>query len=116
MRGASSPTALMVGPGINGFQADMNKRLPYDAEAAKKLMAEAGYPSGFEVTMNCPNDRYVNDARICQAVAANLARHRREDQPGGRDQGHLLSEGPGGATPASTCSAGRPARWTRTIR
>jgi len=74
MRGASSPTALMVGPGINGFQADMNKRLPYDAEAAKKLMAEAGYPSGFEVTMNCPNDRYVNDARICQAVAANLAR------------------------------------------
>ena len=52
----------------------MNKRLPYDAEAAKKLLAEAGYPNGFEVTMNCPNDRYVNDSAICQAVAANLAR------------------------------------------
>jgi peptide/nickel transport system substrate-binding protein len=74
MRGAATPTALMVGPGVNGFQADMNKRLPYDTEAAKKLLADAGYPSGFEVTMNCPNDRYVNDAAICQAVAANLAR------------------------------------------
>jgi peptide/nickel transport system substrate-binding protein len=74
MRGAATPTAEMVGPGVNGFQPDMNKRLPYDVEAAKKLMADAGYPSGFEVTMNCPNDRYVNDAAICQAVAANLAR------------------------------------------
>ncbi|MBI5276420.1 MAG: ABC transporter substrate-binding protein [Burkholderiales bacterium] len=74
MRGASRPTALLVGPGVNGFQADMDKRYPYDAEAAKKLLADAGYPQGFEVTMNCPNDRYVNDARICQAVAANLSR------------------------------------------
>lgn len=74
MRGASKPTALMVGPGINGFSDAQNKRLPYDAEAAKKLLADAGYPNGFEVTMNCPNDRYVNDARICQAVAANLSR------------------------------------------
>ncbi|WP_026436606.1 ABC transporter substrate-binding protein [Acidovorax sp. JHL-9] len=73
MRGASNPSALMVGPGINGFQPDA-KRLPYDVEAAKKLMVEAGYPNGFEVAMSCPNDRYVNDGRICQAVAANLAR------------------------------------------
>jgi len=64
----------MVGPGVRGFQPDMNKRLPYDVEAAKKLLADAGYPNGFEVGMNCPNDRYVNDAQICQAVAANLAR------------------------------------------
>jgi peptide/nickel transport system substrate-binding protein len=74
MRGASLPTALMVGPGVRGFSPEQNKRLPYDVEAAKKLMAEAGYASGFEVGMNCPNDRYVNDADICQAVAANLAR------------------------------------------
>ena len=74
MRGAATPTGLMIAPGINGFQPDMNKRLPYDPEAAKKLLADAGYPGGFEVAMNCPNDRYVNDARICQAVAANLAR------------------------------------------
>ena len=74
MRGASNPTALMVGPGINGFDAAANKRLPYDVEAAKKLMADAGYGAGFEVAMNCPNDRYVNDSKICQAVAADLSR------------------------------------------
>jgi peptide/nickel transport system substrate-binding protein len=74
MRNAATPTALMVAPGIKGFVADMNKRLPHDPEAAKKLLADAGYPNGFEVGMNCPNDRYVNDGEICQAVAANLAR------------------------------------------
>lgn len=74
MRGAALPTGLMVGPGIRGFSPEQNKRLPYDPEAAKKLLAEAGYPGGFEVALNCPNDRYVNDADICQAVAANLAR------------------------------------------
>ncbi|MEB0055308.1 ABC transporter substrate-binding protein [Variovorax sp. LG9.2] len=74
MRGASRPTALMVGPGINGWTAEQDKRLPYDIEAAKKLLVDAGYPNGFEVTMNCPNDRYVNDGQICQSVAANLAR------------------------------------------
>ncbi|MDB5829030.1 MAG: putative transporter, oligopeptide/dipeptide-binding protein family 5 [Variovorax sp.] len=74
MRGASRPTALMVGPGINGWTAEQDKRLPYDIDAAKKLLADAGYPNGFEVTMNCPNDRYVNDGQICQSVAANLAR------------------------------------------
>ncbi len=73
MRGASVPSALMVGNGIRGFSADA-KRLPYDAEASKKLLAEAGYPNGFEVKMNCPNDRYVNDGEICQAVAGMLAR------------------------------------------
>ncbi|RST54626.1 ABC transporter substrate-binding protein [Variovorax sp. DXTD-1] len=74
MRGASRPTGLLVGPGVNGWTAELDKRLPFDVEAAKKLMTEAGYPNGFEVTMNCPNDRYVNDGQICQSVAANLAK------------------------------------------
>jgi peptide/nickel transport system substrate-binding protein len=74
MRNAANPTGLMVGPGVNGFDANMNKRLPYDVEAAKKLLSDAGYPNGFEVALNCPNDRYVNDGEICQAVAANLSR------------------------------------------
>ena len=74
MRGAATPTALMVAPGIKGFPPELNKRLPYDPEASKKLLAEAGYPNGFEVKMNCPNDRYVNDGEICQAVAGMLAR------------------------------------------
>jgi peptide/nickel transport system substrate-binding protein len=74
MRGASRPSGLMVGPGVNGYDAAIDQRYPYDVEAAKKLLAEAGYPEGFEVQLDCPNDRYVNDERICQAVAAMLAR------------------------------------------
>lgn len=74
MRGASTPTALMVAPAVNGFSADLNHRLAYDPAAARALLAQAGYPGGFSVRMNCPNDRYVNDAEICQAVAAMLAR------------------------------------------
>ncbi len=74
MRGASTPIGVMFPAQVKGHAADLNKRLPYDPEASKKLLAEAGYPNGFEVTMNCPNDRYVNDGAICQAVAANLAR------------------------------------------
>ncbi len=45
-----------------------------DPDGAKKLLAEAGYPNGFEVGMDCPNDRYVNDEAICQAVVGMLAR------------------------------------------
>jgi peptide/nickel transport system substrate-binding protein len=74
MRGASNPIAEMWPQQVNGYAPDLNKRLPYDPEASKKLLAEAGYPNGFEVSMNCPNDRYVNDSAICQAVTANLAR------------------------------------------
>ncbi len=74
MRGQSRPTGLMYGPGVNGFTAASDTRMPYDPEAAKKLLAEAGYPQGFGVTMDCPNDRYVNDEAICQAVTAMLAR------------------------------------------
>ncbi|MCU0768061.1 MAG: ABC transporter substrate-binding protein [Burkholderiaceae bacterium] len=74
MRGASAPAGLMIAPGITGYPKELEKRLPYDPEAAKKLLAEAGYPNGFEVGMNCPNDRYVNDEEICKAVTAMLAR------------------------------------------
>jgi peptide/nickel transport system substrate-binding protein len=75
MRGFAVPTALMVGPGVNGFDAALNKRLlPYDPDAAKKLLAQAGYPDGFEIGMDCPDDRYVNDEGICEAVVAMLAR------------------------------------------
>ena len=74
MRNASTPTGLMIAPGINGFQKDMNERFPYDPDAAKKLLAEAGYPDGFPVTFDCPNDRYVNDEAICLAVVPMLKR------------------------------------------
>ena len=74
MRGASTPTGLMVAPGINGFMEDMNDRQPYDPDNAKALLAEAGYPDGFPVTFDCPNDRYVNDEAICTAVVPMLER------------------------------------------
>ncbi|MEO0994304.1 MAG: ABC transporter substrate-binding protein, partial [Pseudomonadota bacterium] len=74
MRGAATPTGLLVAPQINGFAPGLNTPYAYDAEKAKALLAEAGYPDGFEVGMDCPNNRYVNDERICQAVAGFLAR------------------------------------------
>src|SRR5437764_306705 len=57
MRGFAHPTALIVGPGVNGYDAALDKRFPYDPTAGKKLLAEAGYPNGFEVGFHCPNDR-----------------------------------------------------------
>ncbi len=74
MRGASTPTGLMIAPGINGFQEDMNVPYAHDPEAAKTLLAEAGYPEGFPVTLDCPNDRYVNDEAICTAAVPMLER------------------------------------------
>ena len=73
MRGASTPTGLMLAPQINGFNAALNTPYAHDPGKAKELLAEAGYGDGFEVTLDCPNNRYVNDERICQAVAGMLA-------------------------------------------
>ena len=72
MRGQSTPSAAMVAPGINGFP-EFLERYPYDPEASRALLAEAGYADGFSVRMNCPNDRYVNDEEICIAVTNMLA-------------------------------------------
>ncbi len=75
MRNQSFPTALMVAPVINGYTKELDQRPPLlKAEEAKKLLADAGYPDGFEVTLDCPTDRYVNDEKICQAVVGMLAR------------------------------------------
>ncbi len=74
MRGFGVPTGLMIGPGINGFEPALNQRLPYDPAAAKKLLADAGYANGFEVGMDCPNDRYVNDEDICLAIVNMLSK------------------------------------------
>ena len=74
MRGFATPTALLVAPGVLGFDPALNHRLPHDPEVAKALLAEAGYPKGFSATMDCPNDRYVNDEAICDAVVAMLAK------------------------------------------
>jgi peptide/nickel transport system substrate-binding protein len=74
MRGLSIPAGIMVAPGVNGNAPDIDVPTKADSEGAKKLLADAGYPDGFEVRMNCPNNRYVNDEEICQAVVAMWAR------------------------------------------
>src|SRR4051812_21380230 len=73
MRGLSTPSALMVAPQLFKLSKDFT-RPKYDPDGAKKLLTDAGYPDGFEVSMDCPNDRYVNDAAICQAIVGMLAR------------------------------------------
>jgi peptide/nickel transport system substrate-binding protein len=72
MKGFATPAAQFSPEGYAGHVADLEPR--YDLERAKELMAEAGYADGFEITMMAPNNRYVNDAKIAQAVAAMLAR------------------------------------------
>jgi len=74
MRGAATPAGLMWAPQIEGFDAAANTPYEYDPEKSKALLAEAGYPDGFTVTLDCPNNRYVNDEKICQAVAGMMAK------------------------------------------
>ena len=75
MRGLATPTALATPSPIGeGIPAAMDKRFAFDPVAAKKLLAEAGYPNGFGFTLHCPNDRYVNDEKICVALASMWAR------------------------------------------
>jgi peptide/nickel transport system substrate-binding protein len=74
MRGLSIPAAIMVAPGVHGHSSDIDKVSPVDAEGARKLLAEAGYPNGFDFGLDCPNNRYVNDEEICQALVGMWAR------------------------------------------
>jgi peptide/nickel transport system substrate-binding protein len=74
MRGLSQPTGAMVAPQVAGWTEGVHQRLPFNAEAARKLLADAGYPQGFEVDFACPNNRYINDEEICQAVTAMWSR------------------------------------------
>ncbi len=74
MRGQAHPTWQMWGPGVNGYDAALDVRPKTDLVRARTLMAEAGYPEGFALGMDCPNDRYENDEAICTSIAAMLAR------------------------------------------
>ena len=74
MRGLSQPTGTLVAPQVAGWTEAVHKRFAYNPETSKKLLAEAGYPQGFEVDFACPNNRYINDEEICQAVTAMWAK------------------------------------------
>jgi peptide/nickel transport system substrate-binding protein len=73
MGGVAMPAAEMLPPSMFGANKDAAPAKP-DPDAARKLLAEAGYPNGFALTLATPNDRYVNDALIAQAVAQMLTR------------------------------------------
>jgi peptide/nickel transport system substrate-binding protein len=73
MRGLSIPTAVMYAPQVDGYPKDLDKPVKVDRERARKLLADAGYAKGFEVTLDCPNNRYINDEAICVAIAGMLA-------------------------------------------
>jgi peptide/nickel transport system substrate-binding protein len=64
----------MVAPGVHGYSKQLDIVQKYDIAGAKKLLAEAGYPDGFEFTLDCPNNRYVNDEKVCTALVAMWAR------------------------------------------
>ncbi len=58
---------------MRGFSKDLAARPAFDPEAARALLAEAGYADGFSFGLKCPNDRYLNDESVCQAVVSMLA-------------------------------------------
>ena len=74
MRGLSVPAALMVPPGVNGYDSTLDAPVKPDLDKARKLLAEAGYPQGFELPLHCPNNRYVNDEQVCQAAVSMWAK------------------------------------------
>jgi len=73
MFGHAFPASQIPDPPTVGYDSTI-KRFPYDPERSKILLAEAGYPDGFEIKLTGPNDRYVRDAQICEAIAKQLAK------------------------------------------
>jgi peptide/nickel transport system substrate-binding protein len=68
MENTAKPAGQWLPPGTYSYNPDV-KPLEQDTDAAKKLLAEAGFPQGFKLTLHTPNDRYPNDAKTAQAVA-----------------------------------------------
>ncbi|SHM42225.1 ABC transporter substrate-binding protein [Rhizobacter sp. OV335] len=71
LRGQGTPTGAFLSPQVDGSLAELDRRLPYDPVAAKKLLAQAGYPDGFAVTLDCVNIAWREN--VCQAATAMLA-------------------------------------------
>jgi peptide/nickel transport system substrate-binding protein len=72
MRGQAVPAGTIAPPFVNGYRKEFDTISDLNMANAKKLMADAGYPNGFSVTLHCPNDRYLNDEAICQAAVGML--------------------------------------------
>ncbi|WP_144639013.1 ABC transporter substrate-binding protein [Bordetella genomosp. 13] len=74
MRGLSAPTGTMIAPQVHGWTESLHKRAPYDIEKSRALLKEAGYDGTLSFTLDCPNNRYINDEAICQAVVGMWAK------------------------------------------
>ena len=75
MNGLSVPTGGVTPSPIGAHHdREVESRLPHDLDRARALLREAGYPDGFEVTLDCPNNRYINDERICITLAGMWAK------------------------------------------
>ncbi|WOI56859.1 ABC transporter substrate-binding protein [Palleronia sp. LCG004] len=73
MRGQSDPTGIIIPPFVQGWTEELNAPPEGDMDAARQLLEEGGYPDGFSVQLDCPNDRYINDEAICQAVVGMMS-------------------------------------------
>ncbi len=73
MRGSAEEASQLVSPAMRGFSEANTARTGVDIEGAKALLAEAGYADGFSFGLKCPNNRYLNDEAVCQAVTGMLA-------------------------------------------
>jgi peptide/nickel transport system substrate-binding protein len=74
MRGSSDPTGAIIQRAVNGWTKESHERLPHDEKKARELLAAAGYPNGFSFTLDCPNNRYINDEEICKAIVTMWAK------------------------------------------
>lgn len=72
MRGQSTPAGMIAPSFVNGYTAALDTVPATNVAQARQLLADAGYPNGFQVTLTCTNDRYVNDEAVCQAVTGML--------------------------------------------
>jgi peptide/nickel transport system substrate-binding protein len=73
MRGVAEPTGSMIARQVNGWTKAGDERLPFDQKRARELLTQAGYPNGFGFTLDCPNNRYINDEEICKAIVTMWA-------------------------------------------
>ena len=74
LRGLAQPTGTLIANQVNGWTKKADVRWPYDPKAAQKLLADAGYPNGFEVDFACSAGRYINDEQLCQAITSHWAK------------------------------------------
>jgi peptide/nickel transport system substrate-binding protein len=67
------PAGMMIVPGVNGYAPEMDQPVLYDPDKARALLAEAGYPDGFSVTLDCPSEWGDDEIAECNGAAQQLS-------------------------------------------